>query len=261
MRNPAILSFALLGGTACGGTTGSDLFTFSAAAAGPEGADPSRPFTFTSGRGYDVTLTTARLHIGALYLNRVRATPGAQATACVLPGTYVAQITRGLDVDLLSAAPQPFPEVGEALSERAYTAEVWLTGGDVNEADTGVAIFTVTGTAAKNAAAYPFDGAVTIGRNRAVRSSDPAQPGANPICKQRIVSPIAVDITPRRDGRLVVRADPRAFLTDVDFAALGEPSGVPPRYRFEDASARAPDRALYERLRATRGSYTFSWEE
>ena len=254
-------SAAALGQAACVGTTGSDLFTFAAAAAGPVGADPSRPFAFTTSGGYRVTLTEARLHIGALYLNHLRPTAGAQATACVLPGTYVAEVTRGLDVDLLSGALQPFPALGEALADQASTAEVWLTGGNVNEGDSDAPILTVTGEAEKDAMIYPFAGTVTIGRNRALPVSDPAQPGANPLCKQRIVSPIFVNITPRAGGRLVVRIDPRVFLTSVDFAALGEPSGTPPRYRFEDATVRAPDRALYEGLHRTIGAYTFSWED
>src|SRR6185503_5135813 len=85
--------------SACVGTTGGDLFTFDAAASGPEDADPARPFTFTSGLGYRVTLTRAKVHIGAVYVNNAFPVSGAQSTNCVLPGVYVAEVTQGLDVD------------------------------------------------------------------------------------------------------------------------------------------------------------------
>jgi len=39
-----------------------------------------------------------------------------------------------------------------------------------------------------------FEGVVTIGSNRRVPSSDPATPGANPLCKSRIVTPIPIDL-------------------------------------------------------------------
>ena len=130
---------------ACVGTTGGDLFSFEAAAAGPEDAAPGKALSFSTGRGYAVELTRARVHVGALYLNKALPVSGAQATSCVLPGIYVAQLTRGLTVDTLSPELQPFPEPGEALSERALAGEVWLTGGDVNAPDDSTVILDVAG--------------------------------------------------------------------------------------------------------------------
>src|SRR5215210_3894457 len=113
-----------LGASACVGTSGSDLFFFDATAAGPIDADPARPLSFTTGGGYEVTLARAKVHIGAVYLNRAIPVSGAQETKCFLPGLYVAQVTGGLDVDALSAEPQPFPTQGEALEDHALAAEV-----------------------------------------------------------------------------------------------------------------------------------------
>jgi hypothetical protein len=248
-----------LGASACVGTSGSDLFFFDASAAGPVDADPARPFAFTTGRGYHVTLTRAKVHLGAVYLNRALPVSGAQATSCFLPGLYVAQVTRGLDVDALSPDPQPFPTKGEALEEHAVAAEVALTGGDVSAIEDDTVVLDIAGAADKDGASYPFEGALTIGRNRAVPSNDPAQPGENPICKQRIVSPILVDLTPREGGRLLVRVDPRAFFPNVDFAALDPVSTAPPLYRFEDVTEGQPNINLYQGLRAREGAYEFSW--
>src|SRR3954463_15637776 len=124
-RLPALLGlFTALGASSCVGTTGGDLFTFTAAAAGPADADPGRPFTFTTGRGYQVTLTRAKVHLGAVYLNRAQPVSGAQATSCILPGIYVAEVTQGVDVDALSPAPQAFPGEGEAIGDHAVAGEV-----------------------------------------------------------------------------------------------------------------------------------------
>jgi hypothetical protein len=249
-----------LSGSACVGTTGSDLFTFDADAAGPADADPARPFEFTTGRGYRVTLTRAKVHLGAVYLNAALPVSGAQETNCILPGVYVAEVTRGFDVDALSPEPQAFPVKGDALSARAIAAEVWLTGGDINALSDGPVILDIAGTADKDGASYPFEGALTIGKNRAQPSTDPSRPGKNPICKERIVSPIKVDITPREGGRLLVRVDPRGFFTNVDFAGLTKASDAPPLYRFQDTSEAGPSEELYERgLKAVLGTYEFSW--
>jgi hypothetical protein len=252
------LAALALSTTACVGTTGGDLFTFDAAAGGPEGFDPSRPFT--TGRDYEVTLTAARVHVGAVYLNRAMPLSGAQETSCVLPGTYLTQVTRGLDVDVLSPALQAFPEPGEGVTGTALAGEVWLTGGEVDAIDDDTPVLEVTGTATKGAASVPFAASLTIGRNRAVPATSPSLPGANPICKQRVVSPIALHLPVRAGGRLVVRIDPRGWFENVDFAALERVSQSPPLYRFHDDDSDQPSRNLYDGLRAVQGVYTFDWQ-
>jgi hypothetical protein len=261
-RSTLLLLVACLPGLAsCVGTTGSDLFTFDAAASGPEDAEAGKPLSFTSGAGYAVVLDRARVHIGAVYLNKAFPISGAQSTSCVLPGIYVAELTRGLDVDALSPEPQPFPSPGEALEERALAGEVWLSGGDVHSLTDSTVILDVAGTAEKDGETYPFEGALTIGQNRATPVADPAQPGANPICKERIVSPIAVQLTPRKGGRLLLRIDPRRFFDNVDFSALDQASEAPPLYRFRDATVEQPNVSLYAGLRSREGVYRFFWDD
>ena len=58
---------------------------------------------------------------------------------------------------------------------------------------------------------------MTIGENRQQPVQNPALPGSNPICEQRIVTPIAVDFTPTDGGVLTLRVDPRGMFNAVDF--------------------------------------------
>jgi hypothetical protein len=258
--------------SACVGTTGSDLVTFEAAAAGPADAVAGEPLRFTSPRGYDVTLTRATLHVGAVYLNRARPVSGAQATNCILPGKYVAEVTDGLDVNTLSPVPQPFPVKGEGTADHAIVGEVWLTHGHINDlADLAESvdaattanpamILDVEGTAEKQGEVFPFKGTLTIGENRLPPIADPSLPSAHPICKERIVSPIDVDITPKNGGSLLLRIDPRRFFDNVDFAKLVPASGTPPPYEFADQTEPGPNASLYHGIQArTAGVYQFSW--
>jgi hypothetical protein len=245
--------------TSCIGTTGSDLFTFDAAAAGPADAVAGQPLSFSTGRGYQVTLSRARVHVGAVYLNKAIPVSGAQATSCVLPGVYVAQVTAGLDIDALSPVLQPFPAQGEAIEARAIAGEVWLTGGDVNAAEDSTVILDVAGTAEKAGMAYPFEGQLTIGNNRLGPINDPSQPGAHPICKERIVSPIPLRLDVRSGGSLLLRVDPRGLFQNVEFSGLDQASVSPPLYRFSDATEGQPSVNLYGALGSREGTYELLW--
>ena len=254
----------LLASAACVNTTGGALITFNAAAAGPADAVAGQPLTFTMPSGYAVTLTEARLHIGAVYLNLSQPLSGAQATSCVLPGVYDGEVTTGLDVDVLDPTPQPFPAPGLGTAGNAVTGEVWLTGsGDVNAISDPTVIAQVTGTATKDGVDYPFTGSITISDNRLVPPATPALPAANPPCKQRIVSPIPVDITLAPGGSLLVRVDPRAWFLNygVDFASLTQVATDPPLYQIQDSSDATPDLAFYNGVRSRLGVFTFEWRQ
>lgn len=248
-RSLALCLVALAG---CGDTTGSALVTFAAVAGGPlEGVGP-----FTTGLGYDVTLDRARLHVGAVYLNQTVPTSGAQGTSCVLPGVYVAEVFGPVDVDLLSPEVVPFPTAGEGTQTEAKAAEVWLTGGDIDALDDPTVIFDVAGTATRAGASYPFTASVSIGKNRAVPVQNPALPGAYPICRKRIVSPIPVDLVPTDGGTLELRVDPRGAFNGVDFAALEPTGGV---YVVPD-EAGGVGGALFKGLYSNAGVYAFAWK-
>jgi hypothetical protein len=159
-------------------------------------------------------------------------------------------------VDLLSPSPQAFPETGFATTERSVTGEVWLTDGDINRAPNRTVVLRVTGSAERDHTTYPFEAALTIGDNRVLPPGDAALPGQHPICKQRIVSPIALDLRAQPGDALLLRADPRGMFANVDFATLSLDGEL---YRFADAAGvdQASDN-LYAGLRRSGGVYDFS---
>ena len=148
----------------------------------------------------------------------------------------------------------------ELHADRAYAIALKMAG---NPADAGDIVQEAFLRAMKYMksydATYPFEATLTIGPNRAIKSADPSQPGAHPLCKQRIVSPIQVDFTPHAGGRLLVRVDPRGLFTNVDFTALEKASDAPLLYRFRDETVGQPSVSLYEGLRARSGAYDLSW--
>lgn len=246
-------AFALLL-TACAGTTGGETVSFRASATGVDNATD-----FTNGLGYHVVLSRTRLHVGAVYLNESVPTSGGQATSCLLPGIYVAEVFGPLTVDALSTKSQEFRGEGEGIAQDARAAELWLSGGDINAIDDPTVILDAAGVADKDGIEYPFEASLTIGKNRVIPSSDPALPGANPICKQRIVSPIPVDLTLRGGGRLSLGVDARAFFSSVDFSTLTPASSDPKLFRFNDSAVTSADINLYRALRS-RAAYQLNWQ-
>jgi len=253
------IGLALPLGFSCGGNTGGGRVSFRASALGPPTATGTS-LEFTNGVGYHVALTRAQLHIGSVYLNQTVPSSGSQATACILPGIYVAELLGSLDVNALSPSPQPFPVAGEANAIQARAGELWLTGGDVNTIDDSTVILSAAGTADRASVSYPFEASITIGRNRFIPSADPAFPSLNPICKQRIVSPIPIDLTPHSNGELRIRLDPRVWFAAVDFSTLPRVSVSPLLYRFTDSAQTSADINLYNGMRTTIGAYQFTWQ-
>ncbi|MBC7794408.1 MAG: hypothetical protein H7Z43_11950, partial [Clostridia bacterium] len=206
---------------------------------------------FTNKRGAEVTLERAYLHVGAVYLNELVPATGAGVQPCISSGIYAGQAFANLDVDLLTSSPQHFPDPGQGTENRARTAEVWLTGGDINATEDATVIFDIAGTSVQDAIAYPFEGEITIGSNRAVTPANSAEPGASPICQQRIVTPIAVDFTANDGGRLHLAIDPRAVLADVDFSRL---TGTEIPDTNDGVGA-----AVFRGLQRDAGVYSFTW--
>jgi len=237
----------------CIGTTGGSIVDFPAVArAVPEAKD------FTNDRGWHITLSKARLHIGAVYLDAALPVSGAQSSECILPGTYVAEITNGLDVDLLSANAQPFPDLGHGTTTAALAAQVWLTSGDVDVVDDSTPMLEIEGVADRAGDVRPFAGTITIGKNRVIGTT--ATPGANPICKQRIVSPIPTAVGVGQSGTLRLTIDARLLFANVDLADLQKQGTT---YVFSDAPGSdtytQPSINLWQNLHSA-GLYTFSWE-
>ncbi len=240
----------------CVQTTGGALVEFSATASGPADAVKGQPYRFTAATGYSVTLSKAQLFVGAVYLNQSNPANYSGETACILPGIYSGEVKGSLIIDALDPSPQLFPVKGIGTDSATLAAELWLTAGDVNAADEQTVILWVEGTATKGAVAYPFSAKLSIGANRRTPSS-PALPGSNPICKQRIVSPISASLTLAQAGTMNVRVNPASWFDSVEFSGL---ELVGEHFEFFDGpSSRQPDIALYNALRANAGPYSIDW--
>jgi hypothetical protein len=253
MRSVLLLLLLALSAPSCVGTTGGGAVSFSAAAAGPADAT-GQSLTFTSDHGWAVTLTKAKLHVGAVYLDQSVPTSGSGVTACILPGTYVAEVPSGIDVDLLAAAPVRFPSPGQGTTGAAAVAQMWLTGGDVNAVSDATHILELEGTAARAGEVRAFTGVITIGENREAQGS---LAGADPPCKERIVS-IPTTVVVQATGGLLLRVDPRQLFLDVDFAALTKPAGSD-SYVFQDNSNDTASANLYSNLHSGGSLYSFDW--
>jgi hypothetical protein len=247
----------------CLGTTGGELVNFDAAAVGPVQAVQGAPLEFDTDQGWHVSLTMATLHVGAVYLNRVKPASGAGNVPCIMPsGTYVAEVTEGMDVDLLSPVPQRFPVRGDGSTIPALTAQIWLASVPINVVSDSHPVLQLQGTADKASDIRPFTASITIAGNRVPAGS--AQAGEKTICDERIVSPIlpapfALETT----GSLVLRVDPTLLFSGVDFSSLPSTEAG---YAFSNGDAKTgldPDQAskyLYNNLHgATGGLYSFEW--
>src|SRR5439155_16848151 len=137
----------------------------------------------------------------------------------------------------------------------ARTGEVWLTGGDVNTDNDCTVIADLAGTATSASASLPFSARITISSgNRGIPPSSPAQPSQHPICKQRIVSPIPIDLSPHDGGTLVVTVDTQQWFANVDFTLLPA-DGV-----FPDDNSNAASQNLFSGLRAATVTFQLGFE-
>jgi hypothetical protein len=256
--NAKLLCLLSLGLAGCNEDTGSGLVGFPAYAAGPERSVTGEAYEFDSTAGYHVRLDRARLTIGAVYLNRARPILGAQDTSCVLPGSYAAEVRAGVVFDALSPKLVEFETEGDGTADRALTGEVWLTGGAIDATNDNTRILDFAGTAKRGDTTFGFYGVITIGQNRSLGSADPATPGANPICKQRIVTPIPIDITPSSSGSLTLRVSPDVWFGHVDFSLLPDAVGQGEDLEIPNSQDNAAAVSLFQGLRSV-DAYQFNW--
>jgi N-acetylneuraminic acid mutarotase len=230
---PLLAVVSLVGAVtlSCNGTTGDELLTFSAYASGPPGA--SQPF---KAGNFTIQLTTARMHIGAIYFDEAPPGTGFDGPVCIASGVYAAQVPGPVsgqgsfptDVDLLSSAPQEFTVYGNGSADTALSWQVWLTddsvGVDAVNGPNFTPIVQLEGIATDaDGRSASFGGVVTINAvNRSKGSSNPALPGAAPICKDRIVQIGGLDLTFFSGGTLDITVDPRIWFTQggepIDFS-------------------------------------------
>lgn len=255
MKTRLVLCFLSLSG--CVQSTGGSLVSFHAQAAGDPAVVTGQALTFETPAGYQVTLTRAEVHVGAVYLNQENPQSYTLEESCVQEGIYSGEVRGGVTVDALSPTPVGFPVEGNGTDALTRAAELWLTGGDVFADSDPTVLLAVEGTARRGLDSWPFSGAVTIGQNRVIPPRNPALPGSNPLCRQRIVGPIPFEATLTAGSTLSLFIDPRAFFTSVDFAGLTESGTTPGTYVFVDDgdSAAQPDKALFNALKSAVGPW------
>lgn len=256
MRFLALLAVA--GGlTGCVETTGGELVSFHAQASGDPDVVAGGPLTFSTPKGFDVTLTRARLTVGALYLNQQNPQNYTLEQSCVQEGIYTGEVRGQVVIDALSPAPQPFAVAGNGTNAQTRAAELWLTGGELLADVDKTVVLDVAGSATGAAGTFPFEASFTISQNRVIPPRNPALPGSNPLCQQRIVSPIAFETRLAEGATVSLVVDPRAWFVAVDFAELTKVSDQPLLYRFTDDSDSSlqPDKALFNALRSAVGPY------
>jgi hypothetical protein len=231
MRRLGSLLFALgVAGAACNGTTGDQLISFSAYAAGADGA--AKPFTAYDESGkaaYTVQLLRASMHIGALYFDESPPSTGFDTPECITPDIYAAQVPGGIEVNLLSTTPQAFPAQGNGSADDALSWDLWLTNGDINGPNLGVHIIDLVGVATRlsDHQLFSFGAIVTINPvtgdvagARLTPATNDNLPGQYPICKERILAiGLASPLSFYQGGTLRVTIDPRVWFNNpIDFA-------------------------------------------
>jgi len=253
------LVLVLLVVSGCVQTTGGNVVSFKARASGDPQVVSGAPLQFTTAAGFDVTLTRAKLTVGALYFNQQNPQNYTLETSCVQDGIYSGEVRGQVTVDALSATPVEFPVAGNGTDAQTRSGELWLTGGNIDATVDRTVLLDVEGTATKGADTYPFNGTLSISSNRVVPPSNPALPGSNPLCRQRIVSPIPFEARLSDGATLSLFVDPRAWFAAVDFADLSKVSDAPLLYQFVDdqGSSHQADKALYAALRSAVGPYRF----
>jgi hypothetical protein len=210
---------------ACNGTTGDEIVTFPAYAAGAKGAGD--PF---ESNGWKIQLTFAQMFVGAVYVNEAPPQNGAtfNTPTCIDPGIYCGQVPGGVEVNLLSSEPQPFSVQGSGTADLGLSWEIYLVDGDVNNPE--ITTFGVpnsvdlmgTATRDSDGLVVSWGATVTINSsNRGIPASQAGQPGAYPICHQRIIELGDLSLQLYPGGSMLLTIDPRGwFLVPINFSTL-----------------------------------------
>ena len=254
-----VFVLAVVLGVGCSGSTGSQVFTFHAAARGTDGA-ANGSLTFVTPSGWSVTLTRAHLRVGPLYVNHAVPISQGRATGGYSSGRYLAQVLSQVTVDALSPSAVPFATDGDGVADLAQTGEVWLLpdGGDDE-----TTILDIAGTATRAGVTVPFDGTLPIDGSWLAPAS-PATPGESPILAIRQVTDIPAAFYTQPGGTLLLRVEPaRLFDAVSDFSSLqqnGAGAGGAFKLGASGLASDATTVAIFRGLHAHEGVYRFEWQ-
>lgn len=196
--------------------------------------------------GWNVQLDAAELSVAAVYF---RNAPGVIGTADD-QGRITAQVLGPLTIDALDTGEQDVEVQASAVTERAQSAELWLTeaeDGPIADAlGPAVALAHVAGTAMQADMQVPFDGALVV---PLTRDDTAYQAWLN-----RRIRRVPTDFTPRAGGVLTLHVDPTHWLDAVTFDTLTPMDGT--RAFNTDADAVQLRSGI-----AGTDAYVFDWQD
>jgi hypothetical protein len=195
--------------------------------------------------GWHVQLDAAELSVAAIYF---RNAPSVTGTADD-QGRITAQVLGPFTLDALDPNEQDVDARASAVTERAQSAELWLTedeqGAIADALGPAVALAHVAGTASQGDIQVPFDGALVVPLTRDAQ--------AYQAYLNRHIRRVPADFTPRAGGMLTLQVDPTHWLDGVTFDTLTPVDGT----RTFNTEADAVQ--LRTGIAAITG-YTFHWQ-
>lgn len=267
------LSFGDVG---CGATE-SKRFAFEARAGGIERA-PAEPYAFTNPKGWEVTLTKAKVTIGPIYVNviaplrqaasRVRLLPEAHADDQHLgEGRVVGEVLGQVTFDALSPALAPFPTSGTITAEQVRTADIWLwppPGIAPETTNIEAPSVELAGEAVRGAERVRFRGTLILDEAWA-SDAQPGERSAVPMTEIRKARGVPASFFPTEGGALEIRVDVRALFRGADFASLAESPEDRDGTKVLVQSKRGKFttdqvmRNVFQGLRSSSGTYAVRW--
>ena len=243
-------ALAILFASACSTTTGGDLITLPLHAGGVS-RDATRPFSFVTLGGWNVTLDHALIAVGPLYFN-----VDAPRTGTFRSGLVIVEATEQTIVDTLDPTLHDVPGGADGETGTAVAVEIGLLSPDptnqaAQPADAellGGGFGFVSGTAVMGATTVPFQGALAVNTSLVTPTE--------PLADLERIKGAGVELSFGSAARtLELQIDPTHWFDQSDFSTLA--SGNPPPGGFTWTVDTTFAAQLLEGVKAESGVYEF----
>ena len=178
----------------------------------------SEPLRVHTPSGWEVSLAAAELSVAALYFRNAQNVGGTADEQ----GRVVAQVLGPFSIDALDPAPLRVAVTASALTERALSAELWLTEADDGPIADALGPFSalahVAGTARRADRELSFDGGLQF--------PEGGELSGYQTWSNRRIRRLACNFVPSAGGELQIRIDPSHFVDSVQFDSLSEGDGA-----------------------------------